>query len=669
MKRILLIVLLFTCSGYLFGQVPDIYCTQVNDNGSTTLHYNISSPFVNYTIDSYNPVSNSWVNVGVVTSNTQNTFTDNSIDNNANINQIKYRITSGTGDISYGNTVYLTITNLTNSSFRLKWTSPHPSSTSLLVGTNGQSYTIFRKFASEGLWQQVGTTLDTSYVDSFLLRCSDTVSYRVELPNIYGCSSVSNVKKIIIGDHEIPIEPVLLSSSVDVLSQTLNLTWTPSTSLDTWGYIICMGNPCIAIDTIWGSEQSTYRCLTCSVEQINSLAIMAFDSCYNTSLRTNPHKNIVLSYSREACSSKINLNWSKYFADPVNVILYEIYVSLNNGDYNLYKTSSPDSVSSVFVADPNIVNYCFYIKATLSNGYQVNSNKICSSQPLPKQVAFAYIRNTNVDLDNEKVDMEFYVDASLPVRGYDLYRSPNNIDFSLIKTFEYTGNNTFIYTDKPPLTLSKANYFYKLHVPDECDLLYTPSNTVSTIKLSIDVSNPDINVLTWNHFIGWNAVESYDIFRVDGTTPQGFPLDNVQSTSNRYEDNISSMVSTSDKITYYIIAKESGAAPDGYLKESRSSSASVVKESLVFVPNSFTPLENVNNIFKPFCSFIRLGTYRFRVFNRYGELIYETEDPDKGWDGRYNGKYCPSTTYVYKVEFINSEGEKINKLGTVNLIN
>ena len=99
-----------------------------------------------------------------------------------------------------------------------------------------------------------------------------------------------------------------------------------------------MGNPCIAIDTIWGSEQSTYSCLTCSVEQINSLAIMAFDSCYNTSLRTNPHNNIVLSYSREACSSKINLSWSKYLADPVNVILYEIYVSLNNGDFNLYQT-------------------------------------------------------------------------------------------------------------------------------------------------------------------------------------------------------------------------------------------------------------------------------------------------------------------------------------------
>ncbi|MDY4790603.1 MAG: gliding motility-associated C-terminal domain-containing protein [Bacteroidales bacterium] len=669
MKRILLIVLLLTCSSFLFGQEPDILCTQVNEDGSTTIHYTTSPSIVEYTIDSYSFISNSWVRIGVVTNASQSSFTDNSIDNNANNNQIKYRVSDGSTKTSYGNTIFLSITNLTTSSFKLNWTSPHPSSSQPLYGTEGQSYTIFRKFASEGQWQQIGTTLDTSYTDSFLLRCSDTVSYRVELPNIYICSSVSNVKKIIIGDHEIPTEPVLLSSSVDVLSQTLNLQWTPSTSLDTWGYIICMGNPCIAIDTIWGSEQSTYSCLTCSVEQINSLAIMAFDSCYNTSLRTNPHNNIVLSYSREACSSKINLSWSKYLADPVNVILYEIYVSLNNGDFNLYQTYNQDTTSSVFIADPTVVNYCFYIRATLSNGHQVNSNKICTSQPLPQQVAFAYIRNSVVDLENEKVDLEFYVDASLPVRGYDLYRSPNNIDFTLIKTLAYTGSNTFSYTDKPPITLNKTNYFYKLHVPDECDLLFTPSNIVSTIKLSIDVSNPDINILTWNPFIGWDALEGYDIYRVDGTTPLGFPLDNVQSTSNRYEDNISAMVSTSDKITYYIIAKESGASPDGTLTESRSSTASVVKESLVFVPNSFTPMENVNDVFKPFCSFIRLGTYRFRVFNRNGEILFDTKDPDEGWDGTFKGKNCPTTTYVYKVEFINSQGEKINKAGTVNLIN
>ena len=132
MKRILLIVLLLTCSSFLFGQVPNIHCTQINEDGSTTIHYTAYSTALEYTIDSYNSTSNSWVRIGVVTDVSQNTFTDNSIDNNANNNQIKYRVSNGSSNTSYGNTIFLTITNLTTSSFKLNWTSPHPSASSQL---------------------------------------------------------------------------------------------------------------------------------------------------------------------------------------------------------------------------------------------------------------------------------------------------------------------------------------------------------------------------------------------------------------------------------------------------------------------------------------------------------------------------------------------------------
>ena len=40
-----------------------------------------------------------------------------------------------------------------------------------------------------------------------------------------------------------------------------------------------------------------------------------------------------------------------------------------------------------------------------------------------------------------------------------------------------------------------------------------------------------------------------------------------------------------------------------------------------------------------------------------------------GWDGRFNGKLCSAQSYVYVVEFVNSEGKKEKKSGIVNLIN
>ncbi len=65
MKRILLIVLLLACSSFVFGQVPDILCTQVNEDGSTTIYYNtVNSPnFAEYTISSFNSTSNSYVRI------------------------------------------------------------------------------------------------------------------------------------------------------------------------------------------------------------------------------------------------------------------------------------------------------------------------------------------------------------------------------------------------------------------------------------------------------------------------------------------------------------------------------------------------------------------------------------------------------------------------------
>jgi len=660
------------CANVSFGQnQPNIYCLKVNEDGSTTIYYQTvtGDDFLEYIFSAFDFDTNvnAYIRVGGVSDINQNQYTDYT--QNANLASIYYLITANdTSGRTSGsaNTIFLTTTQLSETSFRLNWTSP----SSTIVGSLGQEYKVYRKFSNQGNnWQEIYSKDTLAYTDSFSPVCSDTVSYRIELPNVNGCSSVSNTKKFFIGDNEIPLEPILLSSSVGLTSQQLNLSWTPSTSVDTWGYVICSGNPCVALDTIYGADVSSYICNTCSVEQVNSLAIMAFDSCFNTSLKTNSHKNMVLTYARESCSTEINLSWTPYDSSPVNVTAYNVYISQNGGAFSLFETLTSDKTSLLFNANVAVENYCFYIEAILSNGQTANSNKICSSQSLPKQVDYAYIRYASVNDDNENVELRFYVDASLVVRGYDLYRATGDGDFELIKTLSYSGNNSFIYVDTPPSSLTKTIYRYQLQVPDECDLLFKTSNIVSTIKLDVDASDADKNVLTWNDVLGWTTIESYEIYRIDESSPLGLQIGNSSSASIGYEDNLSSMVSTSDKISYYVVAKEGSTAPDGANVESRSSTASVVKESLIFIPNSFTPTDIANNVFKPSCSFIRTGKYSFRIMNRWGEVLFETNNPNEGWDGKFKGKMCSAAAYVYLLECINSEGEKVKRSGTVNLIN
>jgi gliding motility-associated-like protein len=58
----------------------------------------------------------------------------------------------------------------------------------------------------------------------------------------------------------------------------------------------------------------------------------------------------------------------------------------------------------------------------------------------------------------------------------------------------------------------------------------------------------------------------------------------------------------------------------------------------------------------------------FRVFNRWGQLLFETSDIKTGWDGRYNGVLQNMETYVYQVEVDTYIDEVKQKQGTITLI-
>lgn len=92
-----------------------------------------------------------------------------------------------------------------------------------------------------------------------------------------------------------------------------------------------------------------------------------------------------------------------------------------------------------------------------------------------------------------------------------------------------------------------------------------------------------------------------------------------------------------------------------------------------YIPNSFTPDgDQFNQSFKPiFSSGIDLNNYLFEIYNRWGELIFESKNPTIGWDGAYstNGYQCQSGTYIYKIMIkVPTSDERKVIDGHVNLI-
>jgi gliding motility-associated-like protein len=87
----------------------------------------------------------------------------------------------------------------------------------------------------------------------------------------------------------------------------------------------------------------------------------------------------------------------------------------------------------------------------------------------------------------------------------------------------------------------------------------------------------------------------------------------------------------------------------------------------IFVPNAFTPGNNSNNLFRPIPVGIASLQY-FRVYNRWGQLVYSTSVPGDGWDGKLNGHAMDSGSYVWMVKGTSYLGKIIQKKGVMVLV-
>ena len=74
-----------------------------------------------------------------------------------------------------------------------------------------------------------------------------------------------------------------------------------------------------------------------------------------------------------------------------------------------------------------------------------------------------------------------------------------------------------------------------------------------------------------------------------------------------------------------------------------------------------------NDVFRPIAAGIAKIEY-FRVFNRWGQLVFSTSINGQGWDGKIGGKDQSTNTYVWIVKAIDYLGRPYFRKGTVTLI-
>jgi gliding motility-associated-like protein len=95
----------------------------------------------------------------------------------------------------------------------------------------------------------------------------------------------------------------------------------------------------------------------------------------------------------------------------------------------------------------------------------------------------------------------------------------------------------------------------------------------------------------------------------------------------------------------------------------------VLASCYMAVPSAFTPNgDGLNDYFYPLNAF-KADNLVFRVYNRYGQMIFETKDWTQKWDGRINSQPQPCGTYIWTLDYTNRDtGQKVSQKGTTVLI-
>ena len=91
------------------------------------------------------------------------------------------------------------------------------------------------------------------------------------------------------------------------------------------------------------------------------------------------------------------------------------------------------------------------------------------------------------------------------------------------------------------------------------------------------------------------------------------------------------------------------------------------EEGTLFVPNSFTPGKNgINDFFK--AEGMGITAFHLQVYNRWGELLFDTRDINKGWDGTFKNLACPLDVYIWIINYTGIREHALIMTGNVTLL-
>ncbi len=224
---------------------------------------------------------------------------------------------------------------------------------------------------------------------------------------------------------------------------------------------------------------------------------------------------------------------------------------------------------------------------------------------------------------------------------------------------EITRTTADEFIDQSP-GVDRSSFIYDIFYTDACGNRSNTSNSAQTIFLKAENTTGNVYDLNWNAYSGWfTGVANYFLQRLD---PAGTLTSEEKILSGFIQQVVLTNLDT-EPVTFRIRAESLDLTP----LESFSNTLTFEFVPALFIPAAFTPNgDDLNDVLEIEGTFV--NSVKMHIFNRWGEVIFYTEDRNSGWDGKIGQNNAASGTYVYSLEFTDEQGKKFTKRGTFVLI-
>lgn len=348
---------------------------------------------------------------------------------------------------------------------------------------------------------------------------------------------------------------------------------------------------------------------------------------------------------------------------------YNLYRGLSNTPYALFDSIYDKSLREYDdknTPDYSHINYSYFMRAVNKCGFEGPPSDTLGTFDQLKFIPDQQKLITVTVEENKRIKVLWPPTWEKDFAQYFLYKTTRGHEdqFQMIRNFINKYDTVFY--DKE-VDVKNTSYCYHLVMKDTCGNIGPVGKPSCSIVLK-GISSPFEHTLSWQPYSYWDdGTQCYNLFRKD--TEEPYAVQSVTDSGTQWcRDNRLNL--ESGVFNYFIEAKEniSDVFPNSYHATSRSNEIELIQSPLLHVPNAFTANNDaVNDDWGIHHAFVK--DYDLKVYNRWGQLVFETSDKHRQWKGEgLNSDVQQTDVYVYLITYTGWDDSTHNTKGNITLL-